>query len=351
MRSNSREPRFNLRAAAAQLFSGGIGRTAAARRAQAAAARAPAAAARAPARAPAVPAAPGGRGGGAFANVARAMQGAFGGPAAMPTAVRPVDAAGGGGGAPFAGGGAPAQRMEGGAPAASARALARLPVVVITEEDLKKPGNGSCCICLDMHEAGSSATRLPCGHLFCRECIADWLRRHCICPMCRFEMPTDDAAFELRRTQRMAQRRPRYTLGDLRKMRVAELNRLCDGVGVNRVECLTKQDLVTCIATSGRIEVLSSGSQGSSGSSSSGGGSGGGGGSSAGSSSGGGGSSSGGGGGSASSRTGGADETEAALMGERVAVLRKRALAAQISLSGCVEKRDIVDRLLGRTVR
>ena len=146
--------------------------------------------------------------------------------------------------------------------------------------------------------------------------------------MCRFELPTDDAAFELRRTQRMAQRRPRYALADLRAMRVAELNRLCDGVGVDRTMCLTKSDLVTCVATSGRIELLG----GAVGAARSGAG--------------------GSGGASASGSTGaarGGDETHAQLMSERVGALRKRAAAANVSLDGCVEKCDIVDRILGRS--
>jgi hypothetical protein len=142
--------------------------------------------------------------------------------------------------------------------------------------------------------------------------------------MCRFELPTDDAAFELRRTQRMAQRRPRYALDDLRAMRVAELNRLCDGVGIDRTTCLTKRDLVTCVATSGRIELLGGAARSEDGS-----------------------------GGRSASAAGaaasGGDETHAQLMGERVGALRTRAAAANVSLDGCVEKRDIVDRILGRS--
>ena len=81
---------------------------------------------------------------------------------------------------------------------------------------------------------------------------------------------------------------------------------------------------MTCVATSGRIELLGGAARSEDGS-----------------------------GGRSASAAGaaasGGDETHAQLMGERVGALRTRAAAANVSLDGCVEKRDIVDRILGRS--
>lgn len=45
----------------------------------------------------------------------------------------------------------------------------------------------SCSICL---EELSAALRMPCSHMFHRECIQTWLRKSRCCPLCRFPMPT-----------------------------------------------------------------------------------------------------------------------------------------------------------------
>mmetsp|Transcript_8476 Transcript_8476/g.13068 ORF Transcript_8476/g.13068 Transcript_8476/m.13068 type:complete len:217 (+) Transcript_8476:170-820(+) len=64
-----------------------------------------------------------------------------------------------------------------------------------------------CGICGE--ECGTSdSTRLPCGHAFHRKtCIEPWLSRHCTCPICRYELPTDDESYEPGRVERMSQRK------------------------------------------------------------------------------------------------------------------------------------------------
>ena len=47
---------------------------------------------------------------------------------------------------------------------------------------------------------GELAARLPCGHLFHKDCVVEWLSRHCVCPVCRYELPTDSVVYE--RTRR-----------------------------------------------------------------------------------------------------------------------------------------------------
>ena len=86
-----------------------------------------------------------------------------------------------------------------GATPASASALKRIPIVRVAADDLTKD-NECCTICLEDHVPGELAARLPCGHLFHQDCVVEWLRRHCVCPVCRYELPTDSVVYE--RTRR-----------------------------------------------------------------------------------------------------------------------------------------------------
>lgn len=58
------------------------------------------------------------------------------------------------------------------------------------------PDNQECVICAEDFKINDVVTTLPCGHMHHSECVLKWLARHCTCPACRFEMPTDNAKFE-----------------------------------------------------------------------------------------------------------------------------------------------------------
>eukprot|EP00698_Gefionella_okellyi_P011353 TRINITY_DN2988_c0_g1_i2.p1 TRINITY_DN2988_c0_g1~~TRINITY_DN2988_c0_g1_i2.p1 ORF type:complete len:278 (-),score=38.64 TRINITY_DN2988_c0_g1_i2:53-826(-) len=89
-----------------------------------------------------------------------------------------------------------------GTPPASAKAVEALPEIDLTESDVEsKP---SCSVCLEDHIAGTKALRLPCTHLFHKECVMPWLQQHNSCPSCRFELPTDDSQYEARKRQQQS---------------------------------------------------------------------------------------------------------------------------------------------------
>ncbi|KAJ1961530.1 hypothetical protein GGI12_003198 [Dipsacomyces acuminosporus] len=77
-----------------------------------------------------------------------------------------------------------------GPPPASKEFIRTLPVIGIRGL-IHKEG---CTICNEEFalDGEGGVTRLPCKHYFHRDCIKPWLELHNTCPMCRFEVPTDD---------------------------------------------------------------------------------------------------------------------------------------------------------------
>ncbi|KAK1663099.1 hypothetical protein QYE76_051258 [Lolium multiflorum] len=71
-----------------------------------------------------------------------------------------------------------------------------LPTVVVAD--------AQCAVCKDGIEAGEAARRLPCAHLYHGACILPWLAIRNTCPLCRHELPTDDAEYETWRARRAA---------------------------------------------------------------------------------------------------------------------------------------------------
>lgn len=116
-------------------------------------------------------------------------------------------------------------------PPASAATLRQLPTVVVRPEDLRDdPANRACCICSEAIVVNQTAVRLPsCAHMFHPHCILPWLQAYrCTCPVCRYELPTDDAAYEIGRRERMASRQPpRYASSRaLHQLSIATLKEL-----------------------------------------------------------------------------------------------------------------------------
>ncbi|KAK6913433.1 Zinc finger, RING-type [Dillenia turbinata] len=90
--------------------------------------------------------------------------------------------------------------MEGSPPAAVA-VVKNLPVVVLKQEDLKE-NNVICAVCKDEILCEEKVNQLPCQHHYHGVCIVPWLKIRNTCPVCRFELPTDDPDYERRKRQR-----------------------------------------------------------------------------------------------------------------------------------------------------
>ncbi|KAE8672659.1 RNF181 protein [Hibiscus syriacus] len=84
-----------------------------------------------------------------------------------------------------------------GTPPASKSAIDSLPSVKIAKDLLNSKSN-QCAVCMDDFEEGIEGKRMPCQHLYHKDCILPWLELHNSCPVCRHELPTDDPDYERR---------------------------------------------------------------------------------------------------------------------------------------------------------
>ena len=48
--------------------------------------------------------------------------------------------------------------------------------------------NNKCIICLSEFEIGDQVSALPCAHVFHTLCISSWIKKHCQCPVCKFNI-------------------------------------------------------------------------------------------------------------------------------------------------------------------
>ena len=79
-----------------------------------------------------------------------------------------------------------------GAPPAAKSVVMELPTVVVAAEEEALV----CAVCKDAVGVGETAKKLPCGHRYHGDCIVPWLGSRNSCPVCRFELPTDDPEYE-----------------------------------------------------------------------------------------------------------------------------------------------------------
>ncbi|XP_068668845.1 uncharacterized protein [Aristolochia californica] len=101
---------------------------------------------------------------------------------------------------------AEADNSRRGTPPASTAFVESLPRVIISSEHIKH-GGPLCAVCKDPLTMDSEANQLPCLHLYHPSCILPWLSTRNSCPVCRYELPTDDKDYEERKCN-LANRTP-----------------------------------------------------------------------------------------------------------------------------------------------
>ncbi|CAH2043437.1 unnamed protein product [Thlaspi arvense] len=91
-----------------------------------------------------------------------------------------------------------------GAPPAAKSAIEALETFEVEKEG---EGEGEmmtvvCAVCKEAMVMGEIGKKLPCGHCYHGNCIVPWLGTRNSCPVCRFQLQTDDAEYEEERKKR-----------------------------------------------------------------------------------------------------------------------------------------------------
>nr|CCA15828.1 conserved hypothetical protein [Albugo laibachii Nc14] len=81
----------------------------------------------------------------------------------------------------------------------------------VTEEDVVEAGSTDCSIC---YERMKRPVKLSCSHIFCEECVSEWLDREHSCPLCRASVRSADSSITQTNSARFPiQSRPQYLDG------------------------------------------------------------------------------------------------------------------------------------------
>ena len=91
-----------------------------------------------------------------------------------------------------------------GSPPAAQSEIKKLNKYTLTKDKLNHFGTeNTCSVCKEDFVIGNKMMDLPCNHYFHEECLMPWLNQHDSCPICRFELKTDDDDYEKMKLQRI----------------------------------------------------------------------------------------------------------------------------------------------------
>jgi hypothetical protein len=96
------------------------------------------------------------------------------------------------------------RKLKLGAPPASESVVSELPVLKISSDHNEF---SECPICQETWIIGEDAKLLPCKHYFHENCIGMWLGTRNSCPICRFELPTNNKSYERYRKKKKKQKK------------------------------------------------------------------------------------------------------------------------------------------------
>jgi len=86
------------------------------------------------------------------------------------------------------------QQQSSGPPPTAKKELERLKRIKISKDHIAL--NLECSVCKEKFQIREQCDLLPCKHFFHQDCIRPWLSLHNTCPICRYELPTDDTDYE-----------------------------------------------------------------------------------------------------------------------------------------------------------
>ena len=90
-----------------------------------------------------------------------------------------------------------------GSPPASKKEIEKLNKYILTKEKLDNLGiENICSVCKEEFQIGNEMLDLPCNHYFHKDCLMPWLNQHDSCPVCRFELQTEDEDYEKMKIER-----------------------------------------------------------------------------------------------------------------------------------------------------
>ena len=148
------------------------------------------------------------------------------------------------------------QQQQQQAPPTSKKTLRNLPTVRVTADDLIEESNKNCCICLEDQNIGATAVKLGCGHIYHPTCLTEWLQKSCMCPICRYELETDDAGYEADRKSRMKKRKLRFRNDELHSKSISKLKELMSELNVSAAGAVDKRELVERLVASNKIDIV-----------------------------------------------------------------------------------------------
>ncbi|XP_070544513.1 E3 ubiquitin-protein ligase RNF181-like isoform X2 [Ptychodera flava] len=99
------------------------------------------------------------------------------------------------------------------APPASVSAIQSLPTVAISADQARD--GKKCPVCLLEYDIREQTKQLPCQHQFHSGCILPWLKKTNSCPVCRYELPTDDPDYEEYRRDKVKAKEKEARIGSL----------------------------------------------------------------------------------------------------------------------------------------
>ncbi|XP_067949403.1 E3 ubiquitin-protein ligase RNF181-like [Watersipora subatra] len=98
-------------------------------------------------------------------------------------------------------------------PPASQEVVKQLPELEVNESDINE--EFMCAVCRAEYTTEDKPKLLPCSHKFHSSCIIPWLKKTNTCPECRFELPTDDEAYEAMKKHKSRENQRKYELESL----------------------------------------------------------------------------------------------------------------------------------------